>query len=101
MNYIELVADKICARVSPENLPDENTRLLFRIYAILLFAKGEHVEPADIHNAWVAWMSSIDPAHPALVPFGDLSHEAKSADLPYVDAVRQVAREVSAGVFEV
>ena len=88
MNYIERLAEAIRSEVSPENLPDENSRLLFRIYAVLAIAKGQEVSQEDVHAAWSAWMTGIDHDHPALVPFSELDHESAIADRPYVDAIK-------------
>lgn len=90
LNYIEIVAEEIRAEVSPIDLPDENTRLLFRIYAVLLLAKGSRVDARDVHNAWVAWMCSIDRSHEALVPFEDLQHDVAAMDDAYVAAIHAV-----------
>lgn len=91
LNYIERLAERIRKEVDHAKLPDENARLLFRIYAVLLLAKGNAVTAEDVHNAWVCWMSSIDPSHDALVPFTELSHEVAAADAPYVEAIHRVA----------
>lgn len=93
LNYLEEIAERIRARVAPEDIPDENTKLLFRIYAVLMLAKGTNVSSADVHNAWVAWMCSADPRHAALVPFTQLTREVARSDLPYVDAIHAVAEE--------
>lgn len=95
MTYIESIAEEIRAEVPGSDLPDENSRLLFRIYAVLLLAKLEEVNAADVHNAWVAWMCSIDPDHEALVPFEHLANDVARMDDAYVEAIRVVAqREV-------
>jgi hypothetical protein len=59
---------------------------------VLLLAKGEHVEPADVHNAWVAWMVEHDANHESLVPFSKLDPSVQAEDSPYVLAIRAVAR---------
>lgn len=92
VTYIESIAEEIRAEIPGSELPDENARLLFRIYAVLLLAKSEDVNAADVHNAWVAWMCTIDPGHEALVPFGQLTHEVAQMDDAYVEAIHVVAR---------
>ena len=92
MTYIESIAEAIRAEVPGPELPDENARLLFRIYAVLLLAKFDDVDAADVHNAWVAWMCSIDPSHEALVPFEHLATDVAQMDDAYVEAIRVVAR---------
>jgi hypothetical protein len=91
LTYLELIAEEIRMEVPGSVLPDENTKLLFRIYAVLLLAKGRSVEASDVHNAWVAWMCSVDPAHEALRPFEQLSYEVARMDDSYVSAIRAVA----------
>jgi hypothetical protein len=82
--------------VPPSDLPDENSRLLFRIYAVLALAKGEAVTAEDVHNAWVAWASSINADHESLVPFNELDHETASFDKPYVEAIHEASRRLRA-----
>lgn len=97
MNYIDELADRIRFEVPPAELPHDDTKALFRIYAVLLLAKGTLVSSADVHNAWVAWMCTRDDAHEALVPFEDLSVDVARQDQPYVDAILRVASAQSAG----
>ncbi|WP_240805812.1 hypothetical protein [Streptomyces sp. BPSDS2] len=62
------------------------------MYAVLLKAKGEQVTDEDVHDAWSAWMQSVDSTHEALIPFGDLDPETRAFDAPYADAIRAAAR---------
>lgn len=91
--YLATLAGQIRARVSTDNLPEEDTHGLFLGYAVLLLAKGEDVTASDVHNAWVAWMASREPTHEALVPYELLGAEAAEMDEPFVQAIRAVARE--------
>jgi hypothetical protein len=95
LNYLDELAAKIRAQVANSDLPEADTRDLFRIYAVLLLAKGADVTAADVHNAWAAWMSDADPGHDAIVPFGELPSEVAVDDQPYVEAIRAVARAVA------
>ena len=95
MNYLDDLGRRIRGHVPLANLPEEDTRALFRGYAVLLLAKGSHVTPADVHNAWAAWMIQTDPTHDAIVPYADLSSEVAGDDLPYVQAIRAGAEEIS------
>jgi hypothetical protein len=95
VNYLDQIARHIRSEVSATNLPEADTHALFRIYAVLLLAKGAEVTTADVHNAWSAWMSERDPLHESLVPFDELPAEAVEQDKPYVEAVRSVARAMS------
>jgi hypothetical protein len=57
------------------------------MYAVLGLAKGRRTTAEDVHNAWVAWMVEMDPEHPALRPFSELSHEDRKQDAPFLDAI--------------
>ena len=92
MNYLDDLGDKIRAQVPQSDLPEENTKDLFRIYAVLLLAKGSAVTAEDVHNAWAAWMSTTDPGHDAIVPFAELSSDVAADDVPYVDAIHAIAQ---------
>ncbi|PWI04625.1 hypothetical protein DIZ27_44210 [Streptomyces sp. NWU339] len=94
MTYLDPLADLIRACLPPEAEPPEDSSALFRIYAVLLKAKGEQVTDEDVHNAWSAWMQSVDSTHAALVPFGELPPETRAFDAPYAQAIRAAARRV-------
>jgi hypothetical protein len=91
LNYLDELGERIRARVPRSELPEEDTRTLFRIYAVLLLAKGTEVTAADVHNAWAAWMLQINPSHDAIVPYMELEGDLAAGDLPYVEAIRAVA----------
>lgn len=91
MIYLDELAESIRRAVPPEALPGGDTAALFRVYAVLVLAKGEEVTRADVHNAWVAWMAGQDGNHESLVPFSDLDAETQVEDSPYVVAIRTVA----------
>lgn len=93
MSYIDELADAIRRAVAPHLLPDGDTRVLFRMYAVLALAKGEAVALEDVHDAWSAWMSGQDPQHQSLKPLAELSPEVQSADRPYLQAILAVAHE--------
>jgi hypothetical protein len=92
MSYLDALANEIRGAVADDALPDEETSSLFRMYAVLLLAKGAKVTPEDIHNAWVAWMVDKGESHESLVPFGMLPAETKEEDSPFVVAIQTVAR---------
>ena len=94
LTYLDELGARIRSQVPTADLPNENTRGLFRIYAVLLLAKGVAVTSADVHNAWAAWMAGIDPDHEALVPFQELDAEVALDDEPFAKAIRTVARGV-------
>ncbi|MGA2009652.1 MAG: hypothetical protein ABSH51_03810 [Solirubrobacteraceae bacterium] len=93
MSYVDDLADAIRRRVPTALVPGADTAGLFRIYAVLALAKGEDVTLEDVHDAWSAWMSGLDPAHASLTPFAELSAEVQHADQPYLDAIRAVAHD--------
>lgn len=92
MNYLDAIADEIRAQVPDEAVPDDkDTRDLFRLYAVLMLAKGEAVSRKDVHNAWVAWMSARGQMHSSMRPFAELPDDTKAEDSPFVRAIRIVA----------
>ncbi|MDF9811954.1 hypothetical protein [Streptomyces sp. SPB162] len=92
MTYLDHLADLIRSCLSPSAEPPADSDDLFRIYAVLLQAKGEQVTDEDVHNAWSAWMQSVDSTHAALVPFQALDLETRAFDAPYAEAIRSAAR---------
>jgi hypothetical protein len=93
LSYIDEVAAEIRGVLLPDLIPSGDTSMLFRVYAVLALAKGDSVVLEDVHDAWAAWMSGRDPNHRSLIPFAELPAEVQSADRPYLDAIRAVARE--------
>jgi len=93
MTYLDALAEEIRRAVPSDALPDEDTSSLFRMYAVLLLAKGEEVTREDVHNAWVAWMLDRGETHESMVPFAELSAETQAEDSPYMIAVRTMARQ--------
>lgn len=92
MSYISELADLIRSEVPAHLLPDEDSDVLFLLYAVLLLAKGTDVTQEDVHNAWSAWMTYLGKGHKSLVPYRDLSVETQEEDKPFLDAIRRVAQ---------
>ncbi|MFH9969601.1 hypothetical protein ACH4PR_51720 [Streptomyces mirabilis] len=92
MTYLDPLAALIRSCLPPDAKPPADSDDLFRIYAVLLKAKGEQVTDEDVHDAWSAWMQSVDSTHEALIPFGDLDPETRAFDAPYAEAIRAAAR---------
>ena len=90
-SYLEELAAEIQAEVDPRLVPRGDTTWLWRIYAVLVRAKGLDVNASDVHDAWTAWALTAKPAHDALVPFTALDAAAQTKDQPYVAALRRVA----------
>lgn len=94
MTYLDQLADLIRSCLPPEAKPPQGSDALFRIYAVLLKAKGEQVTDEDVHDAWSAWMQSVDSSHEALLPFRDLPPRTRRFDAPYAEAIRRAARQL-------
>ncbi len=94
MTYLDAVAEEIRGAVPAGVLPDEDMSDLFRMYAVLMLAKGEAVTREDVHNAWVAWKESTGEEHESMVPFADLPLGTQGEDSPFVLAIRSVARKL-------
>lgn len=91
MNYVDLVAAEIQREADPASLPSDEDLSLYRIYAVLLLAKGSGVSAEDVHNAWAAWASDNQPDSDNILPFKELSLSTQRKDEPYVNAIRKVA----------
>lgn len=92
MIYLDAIADEIRQAVPQNALPDEDTANLFRLYAVVLLAKGEDVTGEDVHNAWVAWKLGREEGHESMVPFDELDKATQAEDSPFVAAIRSVSR---------
>jgi hypothetical protein len=93
MTYLHDDAQLIRSHLPSHAHPPQDADTLFLIYAVLMRAKGVHVTDVDVHDAWVAWMQTRNPQHPALIPFELLDKPTQSQDLPYVQAIRSAARD--------
>jgi hypothetical protein len=93
MTYIDPLAERIKTISSNDATVPEDTRLLFRLYALLARSKGAEVSLRDVHDAWVVWMASKGEVHPSMVPFDELDSDTQNEDQPFVDAIRQSVRE--------
>jgi hypothetical protein len=94
LNYVDDIALRIKREVPPDILPDGDTDLLFRLYAVLALAMGEKVEAENVHDAWSAWMSQSDPGHGSIEPFDKLSEDVRAQDEPFAEAIRKVAADL-------
>ncbi len=73
MTYLDPLADLIRSCLPSAARPPGGADDLFRLYAVLLRAKGTRVTDEDVHDAWSAWMQTVDDGHASLVPFEELS----------------------------
>ncbi len=94
MNYLDKIATEIQRAADPHALPPDQDLPLYRLYAVLLLAKGKDVTAEDVHNAWAAWASDREPESRDLLPFKELSLRDQRRDQPYVDAIHQVAERI-------
>jgi hypothetical protein len=60
-------------------------------------AKGQRVTPADVHDAWSAWMLTTHGEHKSLVPYDELDKDMQAEDAPYAEAIRKAAKSKSHG----
>jgi hypothetical protein len=94
MSYLDELGAEIQQEVPEALLPSHDTTLLFRLYALLLLAKGQAVTAPDVHNAWTVWMQEIEPDHCAIIPFEELDPVAQASDEPFASAIRSVAKRI-------
>ncbi|MDP9410044.1 MAG: hypothetical protein M3P70_05980 [Actinomycetota bacterium] len=97
MNYLDKIAAEIQRTAHPSSTPPDEDLPLYRLYAILLLAKGQDVTLEDVHNAWVAWASDHHPESRHLIPFKELSLPIQRKDQKYVEAIREVAEQLRVG----
>lgn len=97
MNYLDKIAAEIQRIADPEAVPPDEDLPLYRLYAVLLLAKGQDVTEEDVHNAWAAWASDHEPDSRHLLPFKELSIRAQRKDRVYVEAIHQVAEHMGLG----
>lgn len=95
MSYLDDMADAIRGHVPQGALPDTDVAALFRLYAVLALAKGTAVTAQDVHNAWSAWMQTIDAAHSSIRPFGELDAATQAQDDAYVNAIHAAVRDAA------
>jgi hypothetical protein len=89
--YLDELASRIRSLVPADRLPPESSDELFRLYAILLRAKGESTSLEDVHDAWAAWKAKTDPSHESLVPYHDLPAEVREQDRVFCEAIHAAA----------
>jgi len=94
MNYLQEVVGKLRSRIGEDALPPDHVDELLRIYAVLCLTVGEACSPQNVHDAWSAWMTGINPGHESVVPFDQLSQAVQLEDLPYLNAIHDVSVEV-------
>lgn len=90
MPYIDEIAETIALKIGDPFEGD--VRVLYRMYALLVLAKGEKTTSRDVHDAWSAFTAGVQPNHRSLVPFEALTRQVQAYDDEYRDAIHFVAR---------
>lgn len=93
-SYLDEISTEIRRTAEPEAVENEEDLLLYRVYAVLLLAKGEKVSAEDVHNAWAVWACEHEPNSKSLIPFQELSPSAQSKDSVYVEAIHKVDKHI-------
>ncbi|MEQ9105077.1 MAG: hypothetical protein RIE53_10290 [Rhodothermales bacterium] len=89
--YLDEIAELIRSEIPTEAVPEGDSVTLFRMYAVLLRAKGAEVSECDVHDAWSAWTAAFDSDHPALLRYEDLDRPTRKLDEVYCEAIRRIA----------
>jgi len=92
VTYIDDLASRVEDAIPPDLRPRDDAQRLYRLYALLALVKGAHVTAEDVHDAWAVWITERNSGHPSLVPFVELDQDIQESDQPFVDSIRQVAR---------
>ncbi|RJL31753.1 DUF7701 domain-containing protein [Bailinhaonella thermotolerans] len=96
MTYLEKIAHRIRENLPAEARPPAEADALFLIYAVLVRAKGVATTAEDVHDAWAAWMLTVDPGHRSVLPYDELKPAVQNDDLPYLAAIRRTSAEEGA-----
>lgn len=91
-SYLDKIAAELRQTTDPDAALSNEDLSLYRIYAVLLLAKGQDVVAEDVHNAWAAWACEHEPESQNLLPFKELSLRVQRKDQLYVDAIHQIAK---------
>ena len=92
MSYLDTDADLIRSCVPEGTGVPEGSEDLFVLYAVLMRAKGEGTQAADVHDAWSAWMSRSTPDHESIRPYDQLASSVQEEDAPFLTAIRSAAQ---------
>lgn len=94
--YLDDLAAEIKEFVPKSLVPEEDADDLFRLYALLLRAKGAAITESDVHDAWSAWMIGRDTDHQSLVEYDALPAEVREQDRKFLEAIRAAANRIGA-----
>ncbi len=90
-DYITERAHTIYELAEGGGVPSDAYIALYRIYAVLSFAKGTATTAEDVHDAWSAWQVATVPNHRSLKPFDELTPDVQHLDDKYVAAIHQAS----------
>lgn len=94
MNYLDQVAGEVEQAIPAALRPSGDAQMLYRLYALLVFARGAETSLADVHNAWSIWMLEHGIDHESIVPFEALPTEVQREDEPFQRAIISVAERL-------
>ncbi|OBH12334.1 hypothetical protein [Mycobacterium sp. E3247] len=92
MSYLDADAELIRSCLPASTGVPEDSGDLFVLYAVLMRAKGEGTQAADVHDAWSAWMSRNEPDHESIRPYEQLAPSVQKEDAPFLAAIHKAAR---------
>ncbi len=92
MSYLDADAQLIRSCLPAGIGTPEDSDDLFILYAVLMRAKGEGTQAADVHDAWSAWMSRSEPEHESIRPYDQLAPSVQEEDAPFLNAIHRAAR---------
>lgn len=92
LDYITARAHRIYELAEGGGEPNAKDIALYRLYAVLSFAKGTKTTAKDVHDAWSAWAVVDRPGHRSAIPFDELSLDVQRMDDVYVKAIHEAAR---------
>ena len=98
MSYLDADAVLIRSCLPEGTGAPEDSEDLFVLYAVLMRAKGEDTQAADVHDAWSAWMSRRAPDHESICPYDQLTPSVQAEDVPFITAIHSAARTRIRGV---
>ena len=96
MNHIDQTSALLAERIA--ELPPQQAECppeLLRLYTLLVLTTGTGTTLENVHDAWAIWRAETRPDHKDLVWFSQLSQETQEWDRPYMNAIREVAQELS------
>ncbi|CAJ1494223.1 hypothetical protein MU0083_000718 [[Mycobacterium] kokjensenii] len=92
MTYLDADAELIQSYLPEGTHVPKDSSDLFVLYAVLMRAKGEDTQGADVHDAWSAWKSRSEPDHESIRPYDQLSPSVRKEDAPFLAAIHSAAR---------